>query len=62
MGPLRLPLTGQVYLDASGFIHSVELIEPCCTSLGPLWRQAQSGTARGSYAGTFGIGGLGWQA
>ena len=28
MGPLALPSNGPIYLDASAFIYSVELIEP----------------------------------
>ena len=28
MGPLTLPPTGPIYLDASAFIYSVERIEP----------------------------------
>ena len=43
MGTLRLPRTGPIYLDASGFIYSVERIEPYCTLLEPMWRQAQAG-------------------
>jgi predicted nucleic acid-binding protein len=43
MGTLTLPTTGPIYLDASGFIYSVERIEPYCTLLEPLWRQAQAG-------------------
>jgi predicted nucleic acid-binding protein len=43
MGTLTLPSTGPIYLDASGFIYSVERIEPYHTLLAPLWRQAQTG-------------------
>jgi predicted nucleic acid-binding protein len=43
MGPLILPSTGPIYLDASGFIYSVERIEPYYTLLEPMWRQAQAG-------------------
>ena len=43
MGGLTLPSTGPVYLDASGFIYSVERIEPYRTLLEPLWLQAQTG-------------------
>ncbi len=43
MGSLILPPNGPVYLDASGFIYSVERIEPYRTLLEPLWRQAQAG-------------------
>ncbi len=43
MGSLALPSTGPVYLDASAFIYSVELIEPYRELLEPVWRQAQGG-------------------
>lgn len=43
MEPLTLPPNGPVYLDASGFIYSVERIEPYRTLLEPMWRQAQAG-------------------
>jgi predicted nucleic acid-binding protein len=43
MGTLTLPNTGPIYLDASGFIYSVERIEPYHTLLAPLWRRAQAG-------------------
>jgi predicted nucleic acid-binding protein len=43
MGTLTLPTTGPIYLDASGFIYSVERIEPYHTLLAPLWHQAQAG-------------------
>ena len=43
MGTLTLPSTGPVYLDASGFIYSVERIEPYRTLLEPMWLQAQAG-------------------
>ena len=46
MGTLTLPSTGPIYLDASGFIYSVERIEPYCTLLEPMWRQAQAGRKR----------------
>ncbi len=42
MGPLTLPANGPIYLDASGFIYSVERIEPYRTLLEPMWRQAQA--------------------
>ena len=41
MGTLTLPSTGPIYLDASGSIDSVERIEPYCTLLEPMWRQAR---------------------
>ena len=43
MGSLILPSNGPVYLDSSGFIYSVERIEPYHTLLEPLWRHAQAG-------------------
>ena len=43
MGELTLPTTGPIYLDASGFIYSLERIEPYRTLLEPLWQQAQAG-------------------
>ena len=43
MGPLALPSNGPIYLDASAFIYSVELIEPYRALLEPVWRQAQAG-------------------
>lgn len=43
MGPLTLPLSGLVYLDASGLIYTVERIEPYRTLLEPMWQQAQDG-------------------
>ena len=43
MGPLTLPAHGPVYLDANGFIYSVERVDPYCTLLEPMWRQARFG-------------------
>ena len=43
MGSLTLPPAGPVYLDANGFIYSVERIEPYRTLLEPMWVQARSG-------------------
>ena len=43
MGPLVLPSTGLVYLDASSLIYSVERVEPYRTLLAPMWREAQDG-------------------
>lgn len=43
MGSLTLPARGPIYLDANGFIYSVERIEPYRTSLEPLWQHAQEG-------------------
>ena len=42
MGPLTLPSKGPIYLDASGFIYSLERIEPYRALLEPMWRQAQA--------------------
>ncbi len=43
MGSLTLPALGPVYLDANGFIYSVERVEPYRTLLEPLWQQARAG-------------------
>lgn len=43
MGPLTLPPSGLVYIDASGLIYSVERIEPYRTMLEPMWEQVQDG-------------------
>ena len=43
MGPLTLPVTGLVYLDANGLIYSVERVEPYRTLLEPMWQEAQDG-------------------
>ena len=39
MGRLILPDEGAIYLDANGFIYSVEHIEPYCTLLQPIWQR-----------------------
>ena len=43
MGSLTLPTSGPIYLDANGFIYSVERIEPYRTILEPMWLHAQAG-------------------
>ncbi len=43
MRPLTLPLSGLVYLDASGLIYSVERVEPYRTLPEPMWQEAQEG-------------------
>ena len=43
MGSLTLPANGPVYLDANGFIYSVERVEPYRTLLDPMWQQARAG-------------------
>lgn len=43
MGSLTLPPSGPIYLDANGFIYSVERIEPYRAFLEPLWLAAQAG-------------------
>ena len=43
MGPLTLPESGPIYLDACGFIYSVEHIEPYRTLMEPLWERASTG-------------------
>ena len=41
MEQLILPDSGPVYLDSSGFIYSVERVEPYRALLAPMWRQWQ---------------------
>ena len=43
MGAITLPDRGPIYMDACGFIYSVERIEPYRTLIEPVWRQAQTG-------------------
>ena len=43
MGSLTIPHEGPIYPDASGFIYSVERIQPNCDMLEPMWRHAQAG-------------------
>ena len=43
MGHLALPDSGPIYLDTSGFIYTVERVEPYYSLLEPMWRQAQAG-------------------
>lgn len=43
MGSLTIPDSGSVYLDANGFIYSVESIEPYAALLDPLWQAATGG-------------------
>ena len=43
MGPLTPPTHGPVYLDANGFIYSVERVEPYRTLLEPKGQQARAG-------------------
>ena len=43
MGAITLPDSGPIYMDACGFIHSVERIEPYREMLEPVWRRAQTG-------------------
>lgn len=40
MGSLTLPDSGSVYLDANGFIYSVEHIDPYAALLKPVWQAA----------------------
>jgi predicted nucleic acid-binding protein len=42
VGTLKLPPSGEVYLDASAVIFSVEKIEPYWTILQPLWQAAKT--------------------
>lgn len=43
MGELVLPDNGRVYLDANGFIYSIERIAPYQEMLVPLWQSAKNG-------------------
>ncbi len=43
MGTLTLPDRGPIYMDACGFIYSVEHIEPYHTLIEPVWRRATTG-------------------
>ena len=43
MGAITLPDRGPIYMDACGFIYSVERIEPYRALLEPVWRWAQTG-------------------
>ena len=43
MEQLTLPVTGPVFLNSSGFIYSVDRIEPSRVFLEPKWRQARAG-------------------
>ena len=38
MGALVLPASGSVYLDANGFIYSIERIDPYRSMLDTLWQ------------------------
>ena len=43
MGPLILPTSGSVYIDANAIIYSVERIEPYHELLAPMWEEARAG-------------------
>ena len=43
MGPLMLPTSGSVYIDANAIIYSVERIEPYRELLAPMWEEARAG-------------------
>lgn len=43
MGAITLPDRGPIYMDACGFIYSVERIEPYRALIEPVWRRAQIG-------------------
>ena len=43
MGPLALPTSGTVYLDANCFIYSVERIDPYRKILDALWQAVSTG-------------------
>ena len=43
MGAITLPDRDPVYMDACGFIYSVERTEPYRELIEPVWQQAQTG-------------------
>lgn len=43
MGALVLPTSGTVYLDANGFIYSIERIDPYRAMLDTLWQTVSTG-------------------
>ena len=43
MGALTLPASGAVYLDANGFIYSIERIDPYRAMLDTLWLTVSAG-------------------
>ena len=43
MGPLILPSSGSVYIDANAIIYSVERIEPYHELPAPMWEEARAG-------------------
>ena len=43
MGALTLPASGTIYLDANGFIYSVERIDPYRSVLDTLWLTVSAG-------------------
>ena len=43
MGAITLPDRGPIYMDACGFIYSVERIEPYRALMEPVWRWVQTG-------------------
>lgn len=43
MGPLILPTSGSVYVDANAIIYSVERVEPYSSLLTPMWEEARAG-------------------
>jgi hypothetical protein len=46
MGTLGWPPSGTVYLDANGFIYSVERIDPYRAILDSLWQAVSTGRIR----------------
>ena len=42
MGPLTLPSSGLIYIDASSLIYSVERVEPYRTLLEPMWQAVEN--------------------
>ena len=46
MGTLTLPTSGTVYLDANGFIYSIERIDPYRSILDTLWLTVSAGQVK----------------
>jgi hypothetical protein len=47
MGTIAWPTSGAVYLDANGFIYSVERIDPYRAILDSLWQAVSTGRITG---------------
>ncbi len=42
MGPLTLPASGSVYVEANAFIYTVERVDPYRLLLDPFWREVRA--------------------